>query len=718
MSTANHIIKSFTKGTYNKQDNEDIPTDAAQSSMNWVTNDDRIELVRGREYVGPGGTVGKDTGLHFGVKNDGSTVMFRKVGTTVQYFDESDQTWKNTITGLIEGLDMVFTNYVSLAGNFTFATGQDGMYKINVANPGNAINLTDEAKNFKGFGLIDRGRMILWGRKEDKTGLYGSWIDGQDSNNYTTVTGEVLGTGDGTTTIFNHTLAFKTANPLANAFGLVIFVPTSTTTTITGITKSASASVSVADETAFEVGDTVSFSGVVGMTEINGLNGIVMSKSAGTIVVNINSTGFTTYTSGGTLRKMIRLTDNFNGGTNEPGATTETNYTTGVIKLTTDIPVPTTQNIIVEYQWENSNNKGVTDFSYSEPRVASEGFMFRQDEGGDEILKVEIGQDGAYYSMKKFSSYRLELDTTDLNAVNTIFRKDIGIPSNRASVSTGSGIVFINTANPERPVLTILTRNSLGDSIEPKELVNHYDFSRFRYDDAALTTYGSWTVIACRTNQSTYNNRLILVDIGRKRVDTINYTARTFAKSRDQYLYAGDSVTESVQRIFSGYDDLDLQIENEWIGKGETYASEDLKKAKRLVLQGLIDTNQNISVFISEDDSEFYLAGTVRGDAEYVDTSREFTVGSSMVGDMEVGGDTPEEQFIAYKYFREIKIKTSKYRKITIKFVATGFGFCSVNYLMQKNILVFEQRIPKKYRVKQNENLAGTESDLPLPEFN
>lgn len=716
MAKANHIIKTYNKGIHNKEDNEDIPADAAQDSINWITQDDRIELIRGREYVGEGGTVGKNTGLHFGVKNNGDTVMFQKVGTKVQYFNESTNAWVDTITGLTEG-DVFFTNYVSLAGNFTFVTGQDGIFKINVANPGNYIDMTDEKKNFKGYGLVDKGRMILWGRKEDKTGLYGSWIDAQDSTVYTTVSNEVFGTGDGVLETFNHTLAFKTANPKANALGIAIYVPTATSSTISAITKEENAEITIASSAGLVVGDTVRVTGVTGMTEINNLIGKVIKVDTGLIQVTINSSGFTTYTSGGTVTKMIALTDNFNGGVNGSGGSAVINYTTGAIQLTTDDPVPNAQDIIVEYQWENSNNKGVTDFSYSEPRTGGEGFMFRQDEGGDEIMKVEIGQDGAYYSMKRFSVYRLELETTDENATNLVYRKDIGIPSNRASVSTGSGIVFINTANPERPVLTILTRNKLGDSIEPIEIATQFNFSKYQYDDCALATYGKWTVIACRTNLSTYNNRIILVDIRGKKVDVVNYTARTFAKSRDQYLYAGDSVTLSVQKLFSGFDDIELPIENHWIGKGETYNLEDLKKFKRMVFQGLIDINQNISVFLSYDDGEFVLVGTIRGDGDYVDFSRQFTVGSSMVGDTEVGGETPEGNFVAYRYFHELKVKFDKCRKITVKYVANSIGYCSINYTMQKDILFFEQRIPKKYRVKQNENLAGTESDLPLPEF-
>jgi uncharacterized phage protein (TIGR02218 family) len=72
---------------------------------------------------------------------------------------------------------------------------------------------------------------------------------------------------------------------------------------ITGITKASSAVVTVGAHT-FVVGDVVEFSGVGGMTEINGLTGTITAIGDTTITVNINSSGFTTYTSGGTAAHL------------------------------------------------------------------------------------------------------------------------------------------------------------------------------------------------------------------------------------------------------------------------------------------------------------------------------------------------------------------------------------------------------------------------------
>jgi Ubiquitin-activating enzyme E1 FCCH domain len=69
--------------------------------------------------------------------------------------------------------------------------------------------------------------------------------------------------------------------------------------TITGITAAASAVVTSAAH-GLTVGQVVVFASVSGMTEINGVAGLITAANTGTFTVNINSTGFTAYTSGGT----------------------------------------------------------------------------------------------------------------------------------------------------------------------------------------------------------------------------------------------------------------------------------------------------------------------------------------------------------------------------------------------------------------------------------
>lgn len=85
------------------------------------------------------------------------------------------------------------------------------------------------------------------------------------------------------------------------------------TGTITNITQAASAVVTLGAHT-FVVNDTVHFTGVVGMTEINGMRGTITAKDATTITVDIDTTLYTAYTSGGTVNTRPQTGETVYGG--------------------------------------------------------------------------------------------------------------------------------------------------------------------------------------------------------------------------------------------------------------------------------------------------------------------------------------------------------------------------------------------------------------------
>jgi len=631
-------VEMFSSGVHNLLDNENINKDAAYNSYNWITQDGRIKLVGGRRVVGAEGTVGSCSALWYGYNTNGDLILYRKISTKLQYL--SGNTWTDILTGLTD-VDYSFANYSSLAGAFTFINSTDGFWKINNANPTSPINVYSSSKNFHGKILIDKGRMILWDRndegKKDPTGLYGSWIDRQNSTVYTAVTSENLGASGAT--IYTGTLAFKAGGATRNCFALSI---------------------------------------------------------TGTI-----STGVETFY------------DNYDGTvTSDKGGTGTINYATGAYSITFSA-VTTSGNVLASYQWEDSTVHGIVDFTKSSPRVAGEGFVFPQDEGGDKIMSVVVGQDGAYYSAKQNSVYRLYIDADDANATNEVFRKDIGILSWRGIISTGSGIVFINTANPDKPELTILQKNTLGDSIEPYPILPQFKFSDYAYDTAYFETYERYVLIYCRLKNSPKNDIILMCNISGKTVDIVKYNALCSAKSSGN-LYVGSPLTDSVYQIFNGFDDEGLPIDNEWTGRGELFGNERLKKEKKLRLMGTIDPDQSYQVLVSYDDGGFSLVGTVVGSGDYVDYSRPQTIGANFIGEAQIGGD---DSATAYPYFCEIKIKTPKFRKRSIMFVAKGIGYIDISAATDHDILLFENRIPKRFRSKQNVSLDGTINDLPNPQF-
>lgn len=85
------------------------------------------------------------------------------------------------------------------------------------------------------------------------------------------------------------------------------------TRSITGISQAASAVVTIGSHT-FTIGESVVFSGVVGMTQINNLRALITSTSGTTITVAINSTAFTAWSSGGTVQTQPIAGEAITGG--------------------------------------------------------------------------------------------------------------------------------------------------------------------------------------------------------------------------------------------------------------------------------------------------------------------------------------------------------------------------------------------------------------------
>lgn len=86
------------------------------------------------------------------------------------------------------------------------------------------------------------------------------------------------------------------------------------TRAVTSISAAASAVIGVGSGHPFVVGDSVHVSGVVGMTQINGRRGAVTAIGASTITVGINSSGFTAWSSGGTVNTVPQAGEVVTGG--------------------------------------------------------------------------------------------------------------------------------------------------------------------------------------------------------------------------------------------------------------------------------------------------------------------------------------------------------------------------------------------------------------------
>jgi len=600
------------QGIFNLSPSEFIPQQSAQDANNWISLDNKIELTRGRFLIGAEETANWFVQWEwFWVKVDWTTVHYRKINTKIQYLNGT--VWTDVVTGLTAGAEYTFSRYSSLAGTFLYATWLDGIYKVHTANPWNFASMFDSTKNFKGKSIISTGRMLMWDLPNDKTGLYGSFIDAQNSTVYTTVTGEA-------TTSLTGTLAFKAWGAMRTCFGIIL-----------------------------------------------------------------------TITAGGQV-----FTDNYNGIlTGSLWGTGTINYMTGAYTLSAS-GVGT-----VNYQWEMTNNKGVTDFSKSATRLAGEWFTFRQDEWGDAIQSVTI-HDSIIYSIKKRSVYALNLTNTDTNATNNVFRKDIGVAYWRSTVTTGSGIVFMNTGNVEKPELTILTPNAIGDNLMPVTLAKQFDFSLYTWDACAMATFWEFIVFSAKSFGADNNDTLFLYNYRRKTIDVLSYAAKTILDING-LLFIGDTTTDNVYQIFTGFDDDDQTITNYWVSGDELFWTQRLKKQKRLRIKWLIQPSQSLQVYLSSDEGTFVQVGTILGTGTYVSQGNSFTIGENGIGTSIIGGEATNEPW--YLYFAELQFSLGKFRKRAIKLVATGIGYVSVELYSDEKVSFYENKIPSQYRSKQGVSL-------------
>jgi len=219
-------------------------------------------------------------------------------------------------------------------------------------------------------------------------------------------------------------------------------------------------------------------------------------------------------------------------------------------------------------------------------------------------------------------------------------------------------------------------------------------------------------IVACKDN-SEENNILLLCDITNKTVDITYYGIRTSTKANG-FLYGGDPLSKTTYELFTGFDDLTAEITNYWDSKGETFGEDVLKKVRKMRFKGKIDPSQSLQVYLSLDDNDFTLIGTILGSGDYVDYGVSYAIGTSAIGAATVGGgDTVD----VYQYLLELYIKTPKFRKRVIRFVAGGIGYASVEQTTDFDILVYSDKLPSKYRNKQNVSLDGQTTDLANPQF-
>ena len=397
------------------------------------------------------------------------------------------------------------------------------------------------------------------------------------------------------------------------------------------------------------------------------------------------------------------LSDNRDGTlTGDLGASGTINYTTGAV-TTTLVGAGT-----ADYQWEDTTSTGIADFSFSATRVAAQGNVLIQGDGGP-LMGIESYGD-TEYCMHKRNTYALTLTKDDTAASNLIFRDREGIPNHRAIKGTSLGIFYINAVDKGQPRLKVIRLQGGSTAIDGKVVSDNIDLSAYLFDKCFIEEWEDYIIVGCRTEGSASNNRFVMYNKIWKAFDIVDYWGLC-AKVYGGTLIFGESITGNVVTVFSGSDDDGSVVDgfaelNEW----DLEYPGVLKKVKYLEIEGNIGPDQVFDVKASVDDGAFVTIGQILGSGSYVDRSQSVDVGADTIGRHPIGGQVGVgDNITAYHYFRSLPMRLDKFERVKIRFERgiditdplapiDGIGYFSFSLVRFRDIRVKNNKIPQKYR--------------------
>lgn len=636
-------ITEFKNGLIDSIESSAIPRGTASKELNWLTQGVKIELRRGMEMLGTTENTGSGriTGLGVAIKPDGTDVAIRTRKRKVEYLNTTTDDWVE-----------IGTNILPAGVIADDALGED-------------ISI-QPYQNLTGYQV---------------------WLNSPNTGPYKIMTANI-----GSYTDLNHANNYKgkmrikqnrqflwdrggTTKDKINVYGSKLDV------------KDASDYTTITEE-------AIAGSGVT-------RTGTLAFKAAGALRTCLS----VTFTDG-----TETFTDNGDGTlTGSAGGTGTINYTSGAFSITFAASATT---VTATYQWCDDSDGGIADFRFSSTRAAGEGFIRLQGASGNfqNIASYNLSE----YCFHETKTWKLIIANDDSTVDSVIFRDRVGIPNHRAMVETGDGIYYIDDTDQNNPHFRLMRLATMTADVIPTsiskarklaEIEVGVDLSDYRFDRGVAIEFGDLVLFACRTSNSTTNNRVFIYNKVSKAFDIADYSVSCFA-IYDGTLIAGDDISDNVFTLLSGTDDDQSYIANYWEGSLDDLDTRKMKRVVEIVMDGEIGPEQSLKVSMAVDNGPFVEIKSaedvtngkyaIEGDGYYVDKSQKVNVGSYTLGRGEIGGGG--DGLEAYHYRRQFRISLDKFELVKIRFEAMRLGYVSVSEFVYHDVRIKWHKVANRYR--------------------
>lgn len=376
------------------------------------------------------------------------------------------------------------------------------------------------------------------------------------------------------------------------------------------------------------------------------------------------------------------LIDDRNGNlVGNAGSTGTINYATGAYSVTFNHS--TVGAVTADYYYETATSTGILDFTGS---ANGQGKSFRQDDGGGNLMAI-FNINTTEYCIHLLKTWQFQSSLNDTESTNLPYR-NIGIPYIRAAHQAPEGILLADLSRPNDPKfrrMQVLQGTNI-QTIEPLPISDALDLSPYVYDYCVAFRWGDYEIFCVQERingtANDFNSVMFVRNVISGAWDKLNYYASCLAEL-DGTLVAGDSITNNVYTLFSGFDEDGDVIENYWTGSDLNLGSDNLKNCRRMVVDGLIQQDQQLKVSLSYDGGDFSEVFTIDGSATYVDTGVNTSIGSYTIGSKIIGGGGVVS---AYPYEIDFPINSDRFVNVRVKFEALEVGYVSVNSFTFKDI--------------------------------